>query len=79
MTEGVENLILEHLKRFHAGQERIERKVDEVVTHLGHMEIGLAGLRREFAHAEESAAAMGVRMDYINARIERIEKRLELA
>lgn len=79
MTEGVENLILEPLKRFHAGQERIERKLDEVVTWLGHVETGLAGLRREFAHAEESAASMGVRMDRINKRIERIEKRLELA
>jgi predicted trehalose synthase len=79
MTEGVENLILEPLKRFHAGQERIERKLDEVVTRLGHVETGLAGLRREFAYAEESAASMGVRMDRINERIERIEKRLELA
>jgi hypothetical protein len=79
MTEGVDNLILEHLKRFQTGQERIERKLDEIVTRLGHMEIGLAGLRREFAHAEQSAAAMGVRMDHINERIERIEKRLELA
>jgi hypothetical protein len=43
------------------------------------VEIGLAGLRREFAHAEQSAASMGVRMDHINERIERIEKRLELA
>jgi uncharacterized protein YukE len=79
MTEGVENLILEHLKRFQAGQERIERKLDEIVNRLGHLEIGLAGLRREFAHAEQSAASMGVRMDHINERIERIEKRLELA
>jgi hypothetical protein len=43
------------------------------------VETGLAGLRREFAHAKESAASMGVRMDRINKRIERIEKRLELA
>lgn len=29
MTENVENLMLEHLKKFQAGQDRIERKLDK--------------------------------------------------
>ena len=79
MTEPNENLILEHLKRFQAGQDRIERKLEEVITRIGHLEIGLAGLRRDFAHADENAAGMSVRMDRMSERIQRIEKRLELA
>jgi hypothetical protein len=79
MTDNTENLILEHLKRFQAGQDRIERKLEEVITRIGHLEVGLAGLRRDFAHADETAAAMGVRLDRMNDRIERVERRLELA
>lgn len=79
MAEQIENLLLEHLKRFQVGQERIERKLDDLISRVGHLEIGLAGLRRDFAHADENTASMSVRMDRINERIERIEKRLELA
>jgi len=79
MAEQIENLLMEHRKRFQVGQERIERKLDDLISRVGHLEIGLAGLRRDFAHADENTASMSVRMDRINERIERIEKRLELA
>ena len=79
MTEDIDNLMLEHLKRFQAGQDRIERKLDELIVRVGHLEGSVSGLRRDFAHADENSASMGVRMDRINERIERIEKRLELA
>ena len=35
MTDNVENLILEHLKRFQGGQDRIERKLEEIVARIG--------------------------------------------
>ena len=79
MTDTVENLLLEHLKRFQAGQDRIERKLEELVNRTGHLEVAVAGIRRDFAHADEGAAGMGIRMDRINDRVERIERRLELA
>ena len=79
MTDSTENLILEHLKRFQAGQERIEYKLEEVITRIGQLELGFASLRRDFAHADENAAGMSVRMDRMSERIQRIEKRLELA
>jgi hypothetical protein len=47
MNESVENLLLEHLKRFQAGQDRIERKLEEVVNRLGHLELSVASLRRD--------------------------------
>jgi len=42
MAENVENLLLEHLKRFQATQDRIERKLDEHTTRLGRIEVALA-------------------------------------
>jgi predicted trehalose synthase len=77
--ENIENLILEHLKRFQAGQDRVERKLEEVVTRLGNLEIGVASVRRDFAHSEENTAAISVRVDRLNERLERIERRLELS
>ena len=79
MSNGTDNLVLEHLKRFQSGQERIERKLDEVITRIGQLEIGVASLRRDFAHSDENTAGMGVRMDRLSDRIERIERRLELS
>ena len=54
MTHNTENLVLEHLKHFQAGQRRIEYKLDEHTQRLGRIEIALAGLRRDMAHGEES-------------------------
>ena len=79
MGEPIENLVLEHLKRFQASQERSERKLDEVIHRLGQLETAVAGLRRDFAHADENTALLSVRLDRMNERIERIERRLELS
>lgn len=72
MTDNIENIILEHLKRFQVGQDRIERKLEEVVTRLGALEVSVASVRRDIAHNEENTAAMSVRMDRLNERIDRI-------
>ena len=76
--DNIENLMLEHMKRFQAGQDRIERKLEEVVTRLGHLELSVAGLRRDIGHSDEQTASVGVRLDRMNERLERVEKRLEL-
>ncbi len=47
MSESIDNLILEHLKRFQAGQDRIEGKLDEIVMRLGQLEVGITGIRGE--------------------------------
>jgi uncharacterized coiled-coil protein SlyX len=78
MTEVAENLLLEHMKRFQAGQDRIERKLDELVGRTGRLEIAVAGLRGDFAQSEANIAAMSVRLDQLGDRFDRIERRLEL-
>ena len=42
MTESVENLLIEHLKRFQASQDWVERTLDEHTQRLDRMEVSLA-------------------------------------
>lgn len=79
MSEQIDNLILEHLKRFQAGQDRIESKLDEIVMRLGQLEVATASIKGEVAHGEATDASLSVRLDAAMKRLDRIEKRLELA
>ena len=77
MSDNIENLMLEHLKRFQASQDRIERKLDEHTQRLGRIEIAVSSLKRDIAYNEETQAEQSVRIDHLAERIERIERRLE--
>jgi hypothetical protein len=78
MSENIENLILEHLKRFQSSQDRIEKTLEELVYRTGRVEMSIAGIKGEVAHSEENDAALSIRVDQINKRIDRIERRLEI-
>jgi hypothetical protein len=77
MTDETENLILEHLKRFQSGQERIERELKAVKGRLSQVEIGFAAVRGEIAHLSGDVARMQVAFDGMSERIDRIERSLE--
>jgi predicted nuclease with TOPRIM domain len=79
MTDETENLILEHLKRFQGGQERIERELKEVKGRLSQVEIGTAAVRGDVAHLSGDVASLRLAFDTMSERIDRIERRLELA
>lgn len=79
MSEQVENLLLEHMKRFQAGQDRIERKLEEVHRRLANLEAGQATVIQHLGHLASADAHQQVSADGFNLRLERIEKRLELA
>jgi uncharacterized coiled-coil protein SlyX len=79
MNNNIENLILEHLKRFQAGQERIEQELREIKNRLSQLEIGMAGIRGDIAHLAGNQAHQQVSFDRITERVERLEKRLEIA
>ncbi len=78
MTEAVENLILEHLKRFQATQDRIQHDLGEIKSRLATLEVGQGSLLQHLGHVASAIAQQQVSMDRTNDRIERIEKRLEL-
>ena len=79
MAETVENLMLEHLKRFQATLERMERKLDEHTNRLANLEGGQALIVQHIAHLASADAAQQVAMDNMSHRLDRIERRLELA
>ena len=77
MTNQVENLILEHLKRFQAGPERIEAELKEIKARVTSLEIGQATIIQHLGHLSGVTAEQHVRYDRLVERIDRIEKRLE--
>ena len=79
MAENIENLLLEHLKRFQAGQERIQFDLREVKAHLSNLESGQASVVQHIANVALGIAGQQVSLDHLSERIERIETRLELA
>jgi chaperonin cofactor prefoldin len=77
--ENVENLVIEHLKQFQMGQTRIERKLDELSRRLSNLESGQASIIQHIGHLALVEAQQQAQADGFNERLERIEKRLELA
>ena len=78
MTEANENILLEHLKRFQAGQERVERELREIKTPLSQLEVSVAGIRGDIAHMAADQARQQMSFDGMSDRVDRIERRLEL-
>lgn len=79
MSEQIDNLILEHLKRFQAGQDNINRKLDELIRRVSNLESGQASIIQHIGHLAAADALQQLTADGFNSRLERIEKRLELA
>jgi hypothetical protein len=79
MTENVENLMLEHLKRFQSTLERIDRKLGELTTRQSETHSAVLGLRRDQVNDAEISAHLQVQLDGVRDRLERIERRLELS
>ncbi|MFM9979071.1 MAG: hypothetical protein ACKVOP_13630 [Sphingomonadaceae bacterium] len=78
MTDNVENLMLEHLKRFQGTLERMERTLNEHTHRLANLESGQAAIVQHLAHFSAVDAAQQIAVDNINGRLDRIERRLEL-
>jgi low affinity Fe/Cu permease len=78
MLEKVENLMLEHLKRFQATLERIESKISELTMRQNETHSAVIGLRRDQAQDAEVAAHLQVQLDAVRDRLDRIERRIEI-
>jgi uncharacterized coiled-coil protein SlyX len=79
VADNVENLMLEHLKRFQATLERIEVKLGEHTGRLANLEGGQAAIIQHLAHLSAQDAAQKVSADNFSARLDRIERRFELS
>lgn len=73
MTEEIENLMLEHMKRFQAGQDRIERELKKIKSRITTLEATTSTIMQYLAHLSGSTAEQHVRYSSLDERIERIE------
>ncbi len=79
MIENVENLMLEHMKRFQATLDRVETKIGDLTVRMSNVESGQASIIQHLGHLAAADAAQQLAIDHINTRLDRIERRLELA
>ncbi len=83
MTDQVENLIIEHLKALRSEIKDLKTTMHDdfkdVKHRLTQVEIQVIGTRRDGVGVQEDVYRQQSSLDRITERIERIEKRLELA
>lgn len=79
MTDNVENLILEHLKKIQAEQSAARERDTEIMSRLAHIETGIARIARDEATNYGEIVQDRHAIDRLKERLERIERRLELA
>jgi hypothetical protein len=78
MAETVDNLMLEHLKKIQTEQTASRERDAEILSRLAHIETSVARLARDGADNFAEVIADRHTVDKLKARIERIERRLEL-
>jgi len=75
---NIESLVLEHLRAIRSKQTDHDERFDRLESQLSSLELTVAGMRRDLAHMYGDTVEQYVRNDHLNARIERLERRLEL-
>jgi hypothetical protein len=78
MAETVENMMLELLKKIQTEQSASRERDAEILSRLAHIETSVARLARDGADNFAEVVADRHTVDKLKARIERIERRLEL-
>lgn len=79
MSEQIDNLILEHLKKIQAEQTTSRERDAEIMSRLANIESGLARITRDESTTYGELIQDRHSVDKLRERIERIERRLELA
>ena len=68
MSGEPSDVIIEHLNALRSEIAAVKTDTSEIRTRLGQVETGLAGVRRDFAHADENTAILSVRLDRLIER-----------
>lgn len=77
--ENVENRILEHLRAMRTDIVGIREDMHEVKQRLTGLEIATGGIKRDLGDLYTENAGQHIRYDRLAARIEKIERLLELS
>ena len=78
MTADIENLVLEHLRHIRARADQIADDVAELKLRMSGLESAMVLVKREVSHGDETDARQQITLDKLAARVERIERRLDL-
>ena len=78
MAETVDNLMLEHLKRFQVSLDRIDRRLGELTIRQSETHAAVLAMRRDQVNDAEIVAHVQVQVDGLRDRLDRVERRLEL-
>lgn len=83
MSDDIANIIVEHLRALRndlqAFRSQHERDMGDLRERLSHVERGIAGVKRDHSDQYEDAARQQLSIDKLLERVDRIERRLELA
>lgn len=79
MTDNIENLVLEHLRLLRSDLGAVREDIREIKNRLTSVENTLASVKRDIGDLYTEVAGQNLRHDRMAERIERIERRLELA
>lgn len=78
MTANTESLVLEHLRHIRARVDQVADDVIDLKMRMSGLESAMLLVKREAAHGDETDARQQITLDKLAARVERIERRLEL-
>jgi uncharacterized protein (UPF0335 family) len=79
MTDELDSLVLEHLRHIRNRVDQIAEDVTELKHRMTSLEGTMSLVKREVAFGDETDARQQTALDKLRARIERIERRLELS
>ncbi len=71
--------MLEHLRHIRSWVDQIVDEISDLKHRMSSLESAMVSVKREVAHGDETDARQQVSLDKIIERIQRIERRLELA
>ena len=77
-AEELASLTLEYLRAIRSDIGDLRTRMTGIESRLGSLETVVAGMRRDLAHMYGDVVEGHTRMDQLAARVERIERRLEL-
>lgn len=79
MSDNVENLVIEHLGHIRRRVDEIAEDMKDVKQRLHILEGGQNLTRREILLNEENSSRQQISIDRILERLERVERRLDIA
>lgn len=77
-ADELAGVTLEHLRAIRATQSDHTDRFARLESQINSLELVVAGMRRDLSHMYGDIVEQRARMDQLTARVERLERRLEL-